>query len=92
MKHCNHYVVGAYKSARARTDLGTLSNGQVLKNLILSNTWTIPLKSIVFTYILWHFIFPLPNMQYNSPSLIRPSYLPRNCGHIREVAFGEREK
>ncbi len=29
---------------------------------------------------------------YNSsPSLIRPPYLPRNCGHIRKVAFGERE-
>ncbi len=27
---------------------------------------------------------------YSSPSLIRPPYLPRNCGHIREVAFGER--
>ncbi len=31
-------------------------------------------------------------MVYSSPSLIRPLYLPRNCGHIREVAFGEREK
>ncbi len=30
--------------------------------------------------------------QYSSPPLIRPTYLPRNCGHIREVAFGEREK
>ena len=30
--------------------------------------------------------------KYNSPSLIRPPYLPRNCVHIREVAFGEREK
>ena len=30
--------------------------------------------------------------QYSSPPLIRPPYLPRNCGHIREVAFGEREK
>ncbi len=29
---------------------------------------------------------------YSSPSLIRPPYLSRNCGHIREVAFGEREK
>ncbi len=28
----------------------------------------------------------------SSPSLIRPPYLPRNCGHISEVAFGEREK
>ena len=26
------------------------------------------------------------------PSLIRPLYLPRKCGHIREVAFGERVK
>ena len=26
---------------------------------------------------------------HSSPSLIRPSYLPRNSGHIREVAFGE---
>ncbi len=29
---------------------------------------------------------------YSSSSLIRPPYLPRNCGHIREVALGEREK
>ncbi len=29
---------------------------------------------------------------YSSPPLIRPPYLPRSCGHIREVAFGEREK
>ncbi len=29
---------------------------------------------------------------YSNPSLIRPPYLPRNCGHIREVAFGERVK
>ncbi len=28
---------------------------------------------------------------YSRPPLIRPPYLPRNCGHIREVAFGERE-
>ncbi len=28
---------------------------------------------------------------YSSPPLIRPPCLPRNCGHIREVAFGERE-
>ncbi len=28
---------------------------------------------------------------YSGPCLIRPPYLPRNCGHIREVAFGERE-
>ncbi len=27
--------------------------------------------------------------KYGSPSLIRPPYLPRNCGHIIEVAFGE---
>ncbi len=27
-----------------------------------------------------------------SLSLIRSPYLPRSCGHIREVAFGEREK
>ncbi len=26
---------------------------------------------------------------YSSPSLIRPPYLPRICGCIREVAFGE---
>ncbi len=32
------------------------------------------------------------NLQYSSLSLIRPPYLPRNCRHIREVAFGEREK
>ncbi len=31
-------------------------------------------------------------VQYSSPSLIRAPYMPRNCGHIREVAFGEREK
>ncbi len=30
--------------------------------------------------------------EYSSPSLIRPPFLPRNCGHIREVTFGEREK
>ena len=29
---------------------------------------------------------------YSSPPLIRPPYLPRNCGHITEVAFGERDK
>ncbi len=31
---------------------------------------------------------------YIWPSLIiiRPPYLPRNCDHIREVAFAEREK
>ncbi len=29
---------------------------------------------------------------YSSPPLIRPPYLRTNCGHIREVAFGEREK
>ncbi len=28
---------------------------------------------------------------YNIPSLIRALYLPRNCGHIKEVAFGERD-
>ncbi len=26
---------------------------------------------------------------YSGPSLTRPPYLPRNCGHIIEVAFGE---
>ncbi len=31
-------------------------------------------------------------MEYSSPPLIRPPYLRTNCGHIREVAFGEREK
>ncbi len=31
-------------------------------------------------------------VQYSSSSPIRPPHLPRNCGHIREVAFGEREK
>ncbi len=30
--------------------------------------------------------------EYSSPSVIKPLCLPRNCGHIREVAFGEREK
>ncbi len=29
---------------------------------------------------------------YSSPPLIRPPYLLRDCGHIREVAFGAREK
>ncbi len=29
---------------------------------------------------------------YSGPSLIRPPYLSRNCGHIREVAFDEGEK
>ncbi len=28
---------------------------------------------------------------YSILPLIRPPYLPRNCGDIREVAFGERE-
>ncbi len=28
---------------------------------------------------------------YSSPSLIKPLYLPRNGGHIRDVAFFERE-
>ncbi len=31
-------------------------------------------------------------MSTSSPSLISPPNLPRNCGHIREVAFGNREK
>ncbi len=31
-------------------------------------------------------------MVYSSPLLIRPSYMPRNRGHVREVAFGERER
>ncbi len=30
--------------------------------------------------------------KYSSPPLIRPPYLPRNCGHTREVAFHDREK
>ncbi len=38
-----------------------------------------------------NFIF-MKDYLYSSPSLIRPPYLPRNCGHIREVAFGEEEK
>ncbi len=29
---------------------------------------------------------------YSSPSQIRLPYLLKNCGHIRKVAFGEREK
>lgn len=29
---------------------------------------------------------------YSGPSLIRPPKLARNCGHIREIALGEREK
>ncbi len=33
----------------------------------------------------------VPVLQYR-PSLIMPPYLSRNCGRIREVAFGEREK
>ena len=36
-------------------------------------------------------VFVLANVQYSSPPLIRPPYLPRNCGHIRQVAFDERE-
>ena len=28
----------------------------------------------------------------SSPSLLRPPSLPNNCGHTREVAFGEMEK
>ena len=31
-------------------------------------------------------------VQSVSPFLIRPLYLLRHCHHIREVAFGEREK
>ncbi len=31
-------------------------------------------------------------IRYSSPPLIRPPYLRTNCGHIREVALGEREK
>ncbi len=34
----------------------------------------------------------LSHWYYSSPSLIMPPYLPRNCGHIRELAFGERER
>ena len=33
-------------------------------------------------------------LQYSSPRLIKsikPPYLPAYCGHIREVAFGERD-
>ncbi len=33
----------------------------------------------------------LGDIVYSSPSLIKPPYVPRNCGHIREVAFGRRE-
>ncbi len=29
---------------------------------------------------------------YKIPCLIRPPYLPRNCCHIREVAFGENSR
>ncbi len=29
---------------------------------------------------------------YSSPSLTTSSCLPRNCDHVREVAFGEGEK
>ncbi len=35
--------------------------------------------------------FP-PGLAYSSPPLMRSPYMPRNCGHIREVPFGEREK
>ncbi len=28
---------------------------------------------------------------YSSPSLITPPYLPRNCGLVGEVAFGEKD-
>ncbi len=31
-------------------------------------------------------------LYYSGPSLIRPPYLPTNCGHITEVGSGEREK
>ncbi len=43
--------------------------------------WLSPLMVIWFQY-----------RQYSSLPLIRPPHLPRNCGHIREVVFGEREK
>ncbi len=33
-----------------------------------------------------------PLCSYSGPPLIRPPCSPRNCGHIRKVAFGEREK
>ncbi len=33
----------------------------------------------------------LNKQKYSSPSLIRPSDLSRNCDHIREGGFGERE-
>ncbi len=29
---------------------------------------------------------------YSRPPLVRPLYLPRICGHVREVAFGVRQK
>ncbi len=32
-----------------------------------------------------------PDYLYSSPPLIRPLYLPRNCGHIREVVFDATE-
>ena len=31
-------------------------------------------------------------VKYSNPSLINPPYLPRNCDHIREMAFVEWEK
>ena len=42
--------------------------------------------------ILSHYTPDCKVWHYSSPPLIRPPYLRTNCGHIREVAFGEREK
>ncbi len=39
------------------------------------------------TTLLLHFISR--TLKYSSPPLLRPPCLPRNCVHIREVAFGE---
>ncbi len=41
-------------------------------------------------YISYYYIyFILLYFQYSSPPLVRSPYWSRNCGHIREVAFGE---
>ena len=51
---------------------------------------TILLNLYSFKYLVKHVKKIIQD--YSSPSLIRTPFLPRNCGHIREVAFDEKEK
>ncbi len=46
----------------------------------------------IYWYCMYHGCVLVWACTYSSPPLIRPTYLPRNSGHIREVAFGERER